>query len=87
MNGDIELEGSSDSNDGDQGQDDGKNKAIADRIYLFAKDMLSYVDAPINDNDTVDTSENMMFLLWSKLHQKMMNPPLPLPSMTKKINE
>ena len=31
-----------------------KNKAIADRICQITKYILSSVDTPVNDNDTVD---------------------------------
>ena len=54
MNGKIEVEVSSDSDYGVKGQAEFKNKAIADRIRQFTKDILSSVNNPANDNDTVD---------------------------------
>ena len=54
MNGVIEVEIYSDSDDGVQGQYKGNNNAIADRIRQFTQDILSYVDTNKNDIGAFD---------------------------------
>ena len=63
MNGKIEVEISSNSDDGVQGKSEGKNKAIADRILQFTKYTLSYVDTPANDNYAVDGGKEAVLIV------------------------